>query len=237
MKTAFAVRGGRHVAWDGGGGGGGGGSGSGELRPVPDLDAWIASALDGRWTGWYCYNDAPPPRPGRPVPRVVVSACKGIVLWNDALAVWMVHSVPGWPVGTPLQRVPSSAVPTASFAVWRGDISRLSRIEAQIDLMGATVYAGARSIVGVGVSRVAVLQRAILDKNTDHLACNAAWGRDMYESMGRCAFVPGTTIAVSDDGTWASFGDFCAGSQCSHRGGGALTSRDAALVAALKSVL
>jgi hypothetical protein len=146
---------------------------------VVEMDEWLAEKFAScSWTGWYCYSDMPPD--GKVYCRA--GKCKGIVFWNDTVSVWLVHSVPGWPVEMPIEPLPVTPVQHA-FGFWMGPRERLSRIESQIDLMGAKVYLGQRSTL-YAISNVATLQRIILDKHTDHLAKNALWTRDIHESMG-----------------------------------------------------
>lgn len=151
-----------------------------------DIDAWMSSVLMSQgWTGWFCYNDDPPNPKGKPA-QAYFGHCKGVVLWNDAVVGWLIHSVPRWPIEMPNEGFPAADVPYGhSLAFWMGPRDRLEKIETQVDLMGAKVYAGKRSSIHA-VLTVATLQRINLDAHTDHLAKNRTWGRDMYESLGRC---------------------------------------------------
>jgi hypothetical protein len=146
---------------------------------VVGVDDWLADKFATRsWTGWYCYSDLPPD--GKSYPYA--GKCKGVVLWNDTEAAWLVHSVPEWPVEMPIESLPISKDQRV-LAFWMGARDRLPKIESQIDLMGAKVYLGKRSLM-YGLSGVATLQRIILDKQTDHVAKNKYWTRDIHESMG-----------------------------------------------------
>ena len=226
---------------------------------IVDIDAWLAAAFASvpNWAGWYCYGD-------RKRAPTSYRAPRGIVLWNRSMAAWLVHSVPGWPTTSPLETIPFTEK-AQCFAFWSGDIDRLIKIECQVDLMGSTVYIGTRSILG-NIPRIATLQRIILDKETDHLAKNALWDRDMYECMGPCIvqssssrghlddtpvvsnvrrvrFGIGDEAWTSDDegGAWA-VGDDCISIGDIGRpgietnGGGVLVVRDAALARALRRV-
>ena len=231
-----------------------------------DIDEWISTAFrTQQWTGWYCYSDHPPPRPGFRAPRPPDGQCKGIVLWNAMASAWLVHSVPDWPAAMPLESVPETHLARAHcFAFWSGDADRLGKIESQVDLMGAKVYLGKRSVL-CGVPRVATLQRVILDDTTDHLAKNKLWDRDLYECMGSCRVQSwmrpvlddtpvvqnisrmqftsrdsGEWTTDDDQGTWAigdtwmAIGDV--NRAITNRGGGVLMIRDAALVRAMHNI-
>lgn len=143
------------------------------------VDEWLAEKFAHHsWTGWYCYSDMPPD--GKTYRHA--GKCKGVVLWNESESAWLVHNVPGWPVEMPIESLPISNEQRA-LGFWMGSRDRLSKIESQIDLMSAKVYLGKRSML-YGISGVSTLQRIILDKQTDHLAKNKLWTRDIHESMG-----------------------------------------------------
>jgi len=191
-----------------------------------NIDAWISDRLRRQWTGWFCYNDS-----GKS--QAHVGRCKGIVLWNATVAAWLVHSVPGWPVTSPLEPLPESEKAYGhSFAWWCGDVGKLQKIEMQIDLMGARVNAGKRLMM-YSTPACGTLQRVILDATTDHVAKNRAWGRDLYESLGPCrVHETDTSIWAVGDG-WVFFGDI--GRMHLATGGGGMVIRDPGLVRALTS--
>ena len=224
-----------------------------------DIDAWLAAAFASvpNWEGWYCYGDKKRTPTSYRAPR-------GIVLWNRSSAAWLVHSVPSWPAISPLETIPFTEK-AQCFAFWSGDIDRLIKIECQVDLMGSVVYIGTRSTLGT-IPRIATLQRIILDRETDHLAKNALWDRDMYECMGPCIVQSSSSRGhldetpvvsnarrvrfgdeewTSDDegGAWAvgddwvSVGDIGRPGNSLPNGGGVLVVRDAALVRALRRVV
>jgi hypothetical protein len=223
-----------------------------------DIDAWLAETLRRQsWTGWYCYNDDPP----RGGASRYYGHCKGIVLWNDAVAGWLVHSVPKWPVAMPIEKLPEADAPFGhSFAFWSGSRERLSKIESQIDLMGAKVYLGRRSAICATMA-VATLQRVMLDAQTDHLAKNKLWARDMYESLGKCSVrsrasledtqvvqnvvhlrLPGwdphadrSMWAVSE--SWVCVGDLRRGTSEFGHGGGGMVHYDSDLATSLRGLI
>jgi hypothetical protein len=217
-----------------------------------EIDVWISTQLSKEaWDGWYCYNDI---LKGKAV-NEYFGRCKGIVLWNSSKTGWMIHSVPQWPVESPLEPVPACELPKAhSFCFWVGAKDRLPKIEAQIDLMGAKVYLGTRSVL-CRQHGIATLQRIILDKHTDHIAKNKHWDRDLYESLGKCsvrskASMDDTTIVNNirglpwsddvDDSTWAigdtwiCVGDVSRTSSQSKRGGGGILVYDPKIVQSVK---
>jgi hypothetical protein len=191
-----------------------------------DIDSWMAGVLGTHaWTGWFCYNDSILQR--RDVPTS--GECKGVVLWNDAAVGWLVHTVPWWPVDGPLETFPAAELDQGhSFAWWCGTAAKLPKIEAQIDLMGGRVYCGRRLML-YDIPQHGTLQRIILDPTTHHVAKNRTWGRDVYESLGRCVSVQ-THWAVGDD--WLFVADVPRG-HLAPRGCGGIVVRDAGLVRAV----
>lgn len=217
-----------------------------------EIDVWIARQLSKEaWDGWYCYNDV---LKGKSV-HEHFGRCKGIVFWNGKKTGWLVHSVRAWPVESPLETLPVCEMSKAhSFCFWVGAKDRLHKIEAQIDLMGAKVYLGTRSMIGRQTS-IATLQRIILDKQTDHIAKNKYWDRDLYESLGRCsvrsrASMDDTNVVGNirdlpwnediDESTWAigeswvCVGDISRSSSSKKRGGGGILVYDKSIVLAVK---
>ena len=197
------------------------------------IDAWIAGAFAAhRWTGWYCYNDEPPnAASGSRGAAARWGGCKGVVLWTDSNVGWLVHTVPRWPARTPLETLPAFDR-LHVFAWWTGEISRLPKIESQVDLMAARVYVGARSSIH-SIPADPTLQRVILDSSTDHIAKNRLWGRDMFGSIGRCRLAG--VVAIGAD--FVCVADFDRDPSHWGRGGGALVMRDPALVLAVRSLL
>lgn len=221
---------------------------------IMDIDDWISSVLQGQWTGWYCYSDQPP---SIPKPHSFVGHCKGIVLWNAIKVTWLTHSVPNWPVKTPLEQLPSaSAAWGHSFACWTGGVTRLAKIEAQVDLMRAKVFLGARSVL-CNVPVIATLQRIVLDPAVDHLAKNKEWQRDIYESLGVCRVRTCNTLASTITatniegwwnhrmdcskwavgGSWVFIGDLDRTPEHLDRGGGGFVIYDKELVQAVSGLL
>lgn len=217
-----------------------------------EINAWIAQQLSKEaWEGWYCYNDV---LQGKAV-NEYFGRCKGIVLWNANKTGWLIHSVREWPLESPLETLPLEELSRAhSFCFWVGANDRLHKIEAQIDLMGAKVYLGKRSTLGRQTS-IATLQRIILDKQTDHIAKNKYWDRDLYESLGKCsvrsrASMDDTTVVGNfqglpwsddvDDSTWAlgetwiCVGDISRSSSSIKRGGGGILVYDPEIVSSVK---
>lgn len=156
----------------------------GQRDKTLDANEWISEVMASHnWTGWYMYSDEPPT-----TTRFASQGhCKGIVLWNSEVVAWMIHSIPKWPSKVPLEQLPEDTTDEChTFSFWCGDIDALYKIEKQIDLMGANVYAGKRFCV-YNSSPLAVLQRIKLDSMTDHVAKNPMWDRDLYQSLGRCS--------------------------------------------------
>jgi len=225
---------------------------------VLPIDDWVSEVISSHnWTGWYMYSDDPPTSP-RFAPE---GHCKGIVLWNDDVVGWMIHSVPRWPSRMPLETLPEDTrdeCHTLSF--WWGSIEALYKIEKQVDLMGASVYAGKRFCV-YNSSSLAVLQRVKLDSMTDHVAKNPFWDRDLYQSLGKCsvnsrASLEDTTIvrnvksialpgwsADKDFGRWAvgdrwvCVGDVRRGNREFPFGGGCILRYDDDLVAKITQII
>lgn len=223
-----------------------------------DVDEWISSVMGSHnWTGWYMYSDDPPCK----IRFVPQGHCKGIVLWNEHVVGWMIHSIPQWPTRVPLEELPECTRDEChTFAFWWGDVEALRKIEKQVDLMGASVYAGKRSHV-YNSSHLAVLQRVKLDNMTDHVAKNPHWDRDLYQSLGRCSvnsrasledtsivrnvqsiMLPGWS-AEKDFGRWAlgdrwvCVGDVRRGNREFPFGGGCILRYDDDLVAKIRKIL
>lgn len=224
------------------------------------IDTWIARVMGTHsWTGWYMYNDDPPRTSS--VTYRHSGHCKGIVLWNDQHVGWLIHSIPQWPSSVPLEPVPDDVCEEChTLCFWSGDVEVLYKIEKQIDLMQARVYAGSRSQL-YNPSTLAVLQRIKLDDYTDHVAKNTHWERDLYQSLGRCAVksrasMEDTTIvknvqtldiqgwsAAADHGRWAvgdrwvCVGDVRRGVSEFPFGGGCIVRYDDALVRTLRKLI
>jgi hypothetical protein len=153
---------------------------------VLDINEWISSILaQESWDGWFLYNDFPPSQHIR-YQYTTQGHCKGMVLWNTLHVIWFIHSVPEWPDKIPTEELPPTVFDEGhSFACWKGSIDMLCKIECQIDLMHARVYAGKRSNI-THESSIGTLQRIKLDSMTDHVAKNKLWGRDVYPALGKC---------------------------------------------------
>lgn len=211
------------------------------------------------WSGWYMYNDDPPNN-GK-FQYVSDGHCKGIVLWNETRVGWLVHTVSGWPTEMPIEQLPDDASTEGhSFAFWTGPRSILPKVEQQIDLMGGRVYAGKRSQITRRL-HIGTLQRVKLDDQTDHVAKNKLWGRDVYQSLGKCSVqsraslddtslvqnviriaLPGWDASV-DFGrwavgdTWVAVGDIRRGHSDFEVGGGALIRYDVSLARQLRGII
>lgn len=222
------------------------------------IDQWVSEVMAlQNWTGWYMYSDDPPVKT-RFTPQ---GHCKGIVLWNDNVTGWMIHSIPKWPTKVPLEELPEDTKDEChTLSFWFGDAEALNKIEKQVDLMGASVYAGKRSRV-FNSSHLAVLQRVKLDTMTDHVAKNPHWDRDLYQSLGRCsvnsrASLDNTTIvrnvqsiylpgwsAEKDFGRWAlgdrwvCVGDVRRGNKEFPFGGGCILRYDDELVEKIRKLI
>jgi len=224
-----------------------------------DTDDWLQQMLSKRsWSGWYCYNDDPPDQ------RIEYTSdghCKGIVMWDETFVAWLVHTVCQWPIKMPIECIPLSAHDEGhSFAYWMGSRALLPKVEQQVDLMGARVYAGRRSQITRRL-HIGTLQRIKLDDQTDHIAKNKMWGRDVYQSLGKCSVqsraslddtslvhnvsridLPGWNAAV-DFGrwavgdTWIAVGDIRRGKRDFAVGGGALIRYDATLARRLGKII
>jgi hypothetical protein len=224
-----------------------------------NIDEWIQRQFSRcSWDGWYMYNDSPP---AQKLQYDSDGHCKGILVWNETYVGWLVHTVSDWPVEMPIERVPSHILDEShSFAFWMGKRSNLKRIEQQIDLMGARVYAGKRSEI-LHKLHAGTLQRIKLDTWTDHIAKNRMWGRDVYQSLGKCHAVSRSSLddtrqvqnvprvnlpgwdACTDFGrwavgdTWVAVGDIRRGKRDFTVGGGALIRYDPVLAAHLLEII
>lgn len=227
---------------------------------IQNIDTWIARVMAiHSWSGWYMYNDDPPIQPTH-----IYQAqghCKGIIMWNDTYTAWLIHSVPKWPQRIPTEQLPEEVRDEChTFCFWCGSTDVLYKIEKQVDLMQARIYAGKRSQL-YKPSSLAVLQRIKLDEYTDHVAKNTHWERDLYQSLGRCRVksrasmentsvvtnvqtlnIPGWT-AASDFGRWAvgdrwvCVGDVRRGPSEFPFGGGCIIRYDDILVSKLRRLI
>ncbi len=109
-----------------------------------NIQDWLENVLAPRyeksWTGCICYNDQPPDgsNPSN------VGHCKGVVLWNENLVGWLIHSFPRWPKSAAFKRnnatgIISSVDVNVTFdehKTGEGDVEQAVREESALAMNG-----------------------------------------------------------------------------------------------------
>ena len=152
---------------------------SDEWKMGEDINVWIQRKCGGFSDNVILYNDEEP----NDTHATGTAHAKGILVWNSDRIGWLIHSVPGYPTGYPLQRIEDRhLIYGQSFAYLEIPFKEeaLGSILSQLQKMDAHVY---HSSIGWTHTPCSNQEPTTISFSDDirHVSKHKKWGKDLFE--------------------------------------------------------
>lgn len=159
--------------------------GSDSWTPADSIDDWIATVMAGDWTGHFVYND----EPAGEEPASGGGHCKGVLVWSDDAAGWLIHSVPCWPAQMPVDAIRVNETHFGQSFVWlKLERDALPGVFRQLRLMRANpCFSQGSDDMWSPMKRAPPVSARInsieLAPGVTHVSKHPKWGQDIFEQL------------------------------------------------------
>jgi hypothetical protein len=149
-----------------------------------DINEWINKIFNHRkWKGYICYNDDPPNE------NVIgkLAHAKGVVLWNNNVLGWFMHSCSNWPTLEEMSdsfhmKLPENVLNYGqSFAYIEMPIHLYTMVMHQLFIMDANVYTSFPPNAYKKCHVSNKINYIEIDDDIIHLAKSPDWGKDIFD--------------------------------------------------------
>ena len=110
---------------------------------------------------------------------------KGVLLWNDAEIMWLIHSVPKWPLSISSTSLPDSGILYGqSFIELKFPINHLESILNHLSIMNVNIYFSmlTNNRPQENVNTL-ILDEYSLSETISHVAKSRKWKHDLYDDF------------------------------------------------------